>query len=147
VALVRIDVSEGRIASIIRLVTANFIPTSPIFVTLMMETIHSSDTRFLQEPRGTTSQKTAFYIVAAVNTSNLRWSEGVSVRVLRRILRLKRDEVTKSWRKPHRKELRELHPSPSIIRIIKSRRLRWAGHVTLMGEKRNAYSLLVESRK
>jgi hypothetical protein len=53
------------------------------------------------------------------------------------------DEVTGDWRKLHNKELHDLYPSPSIIRIIKSRRMRWAGHVALMGEKRNAYRLLV----
>jgi hypothetical protein len=48
-------------------------------------------------------------------------------RVLRRIFRLKRDEVTKGWSKLHDEELRDLYSSSSIIRIIKSRRLRWAG--------------------
>jgi hypothetical protein len=51
--------------------------------------------------------------------------------------------VTGEWRKSHNEELRELYSSRSIIRIIKSRRVRWAGHVARMGEKRNAYSLLV----
>jgi hypothetical protein len=51
--------------------------------------------------------------------------------------------VTGEWRKLHNEELRDLYSSPSIIRIIKSRRLRWAGHVARMGEKRNAYRLLV----
>jgi hypothetical protein len=60
-------------------------------------------------------------------------------RVLRRIFGPKRDEVTGEWRN----ELCDLHSSPSIIRIIKSRRLSWAGHVARMGEKRNAYRLLV----
>jgi hypothetical protein len=50
-------------------------------------------------------------------------------RVLRRIFGLKRDEVTGEWRKLHNKELHDLYPSPSIIRIIKSWRMRWAGHV------------------
>jgi hypothetical protein len=54
-------------------------------------------------------------------------------RVLRRIFGLKRDEVTGRWRKLHNEELRDLYPSPSIIRIIKSRRMRWAGHVARMG--------------
>jgi hypothetical protein len=64
-------------------------------------------------------------------------------RVLRRIFGPKRDEVTGEWRKLHDEELRDLYSSPSIIRIIKSRRMRWAGHVARMGEKRNAYRLLV----
>jgi hypothetical protein len=50
-------------------------------------------------------------------------------RVLRRIFGHKRDEVTGEWRKLHNEELRDLYSSPSIIRIIKSRRMRWAGHV------------------
>jgi hypothetical protein len=57
-------------------------------------------------------------------------------RVLRRIFGLKRNEVTREWRKLHNKELRELYSSPSIIRIIKSRRMRWAGHVAQMGRRR-----------
>jgi hypothetical protein len=64
-------------------------------------------------------------------------------RVLRRILGPKRDDVTGEWRKLHNGELRDLYSSPSIIRIIKSRRSRWAGHVARMREKRNAYTLLV----
>jgi hypothetical protein len=51
--------------------------------------------------------------------------------------------VTGEWRKLHNEELRDLYSSPSIIRIIKSRRMRWADHVARMGEKRNAYRLLV----
>jgi hypothetical protein len=64
-------------------------------------------------------------------------------RVLRRIFGLKRDEVTGEWRKLHNEELRDLYSSPSVSRIIKSRRIRWTGHVARMGEKRNAYRLLV----
>jgi hypothetical protein len=69
-------------------------------------------------------------------------------RVLRGIFGLKRDEVTGEWRKLHNKELRDLYSSPSIIiiRIIKPRRMRWAGRVARMGEKRNAYRLLVGKR-
>jgi hypothetical protein len=51
--------------------------------------------------------------------------------------------VTGGWRKLHNEELHNLYSSPSIIRIIKSRRMRWAGHVAWMGEKRNVYRLLV----
>jgi hypothetical protein len=68
-------------------------------------------------------------------------------RVLRRIFGPKRDEVTRKWRKLHNEELRDLYSSPSTIRIIKSSRMRWAGHVARMGEKRNAYRLLVGKRE
>jgi hypothetical protein len=54
-----------------------------------------------------------------------------------------RDEVTGKWRKMRNEELHDLHSSQSIIRIINSRRMRWAGHAARMGEKRNAYRLLV----
>jgi hypothetical protein len=63
--------------------------------------------------------------------------------VLRRIFGLKRDEVTGEWRKLHNEELRDLYSSPSVIRIIKSRRMRWSGHVARMEEKRNMYRLLM----
>jgi hypothetical protein len=64
-------------------------------------------------------------------------------RVLRRIFGLKRDEVTGEWRKLHNEELHDLYSSRSIIRILQARRMRWVGHVARMGEKRNAYRLLV----
>jgi hypothetical protein len=64
-------------------------------------------------------------------------------RVLRRIFGPKRVEVTVEWRKLHDEELRDLYSSPSIIRMIKSRRMRWAGHIARMREKRNASWLLV----
>jgi hypothetical protein len=63
--------------------------------------------------------------------------------VLRGIFGPKRDEVTGEWKKLHNKELHNLYSSPSIIRIIKSLRMRWAGHVERMREKRIAYRLLV----
>jgi hypothetical protein len=63
-------------------------------------------------------------------------------RVLRRIFGLKRDEVTEEWRKLHNEELHDMYSWPNIIRIIESRRMRWARHVARMGEKRNAYRLL-----
>jgi hypothetical protein len=68
-------------------------------------------------------------------------------RVLRSIFGPKKEEVTGEWRKFHNGELRDLYSSPSIIRIIKSRRMRWAGHVAGMGEKTNAYRLLWESQR
>jgi hypothetical protein len=64
-------------------------------------------------------------------------------RVLRRIFGPKRDEVMGEWRKLHNVKLCDLYSSSSIIRIIKSRRIRWVGHVVRMGDKRTAYTLLV----
>jgi hypothetical protein len=64
-------------------------------------------------------------------------------RALRRIFGTKRDRVTGGWRKLHNEELHNVYSSPSIIRIIKCRRMRWAGHVARMGEKRIVYSLSV----
>jgi hypothetical protein len=63
-------------------------------------------------------------------------------RVLRRIFGLKRDEVTADWRQLHNEELHNLYSSPNLIRMIKSRKTRWAGHVARMGEKTNAYRVL-----
>jgi hypothetical protein len=62
-------------------------------------------------------------------------------RVLRRIFGPKRDEMTGEWRKLHNEELHNLYSSPNIIRMIKSRRMRWARHIARMGEKRNAYRI------
>ncbi|KAJ4450327.1 hypothetical protein ANN_01747 [Periplaneta americana] len=64
-------------------------------------------------------------------------------KVLRKIFWAKRDEVTGVWRKLHNTELHALYSPPDIIRNIKSRRLRWAGHVARMGESRNAYRVLI----
>jgi hypothetical protein len=64
-------------------------------------------------------------------------------RVLRGIFGPKRDEVTGEWRKLHSRELHNLYSSPDIIRLIKSRRMRWAGHVARMGEGRSVYRVLV----
>jgi hypothetical protein len=64
-------------------------------------------------------------------------------RVLRRIFGPKREEVTGEWRKLHNEELRDLYSSLGIIRMIKSRRMRWVSHVAQMGEKRGGYILLM----
>ncbi|KAJ4436737.1 hypothetical protein ANN_16869 [Periplaneta americana] len=64
-------------------------------------------------------------------------------KILRKIFGAKRDEVTGEWRKLYNTELHALYSSPDIIRNIKSRRLRWAGHVARMGESRNEYRVLV----
>jgi hypothetical protein len=64
-------------------------------------------------------------------------------RVLRRIFGRKRDEVTGKWRKLHNEELNGLYSLPNIVRLIKSRRMEWAGHVARMGEGRGVYRVLV----
>jgi len=64
-------------------------------------------------------------------------------RVLRRVFEPKRDEVTGEWRKLHNEELNDLYFSPNIVRVIESRRIRWAGHVVRMGERRCVYGVLV----
>ena len=64
-------------------------------------------------------------------------------KVLRRIFGPRRDEVTGDWRRLYNEELNDLYSSPSIVQEIKSRRMRWAGHVAHMGEERGVYRLLV----
>jgi len=63
--------------------------------------------------------------------------------VLRRIFGHRRDEVTGNWRRLHNEELNDLYSSPNIVRVIKSRRMRWAGHVAHIGEERGVYRVLV----
>ena len=63
--------------------------------------------------------------------------------VLRRIFGPRREEVTGEWRRLHNEELNDLYYSPNIVRVIKSRRMRWAGHVARMGEERVVYRVLV----
>ena len=65
--------------------------------------------------------------------------------MLRRIFGPKRDEVTGEWRRLYNKELYALYSSPDIIRLIKSRRLRWAGHIARVEERRGACMVLVEN--
>ena len=64
-------------------------------------------------------------------------------RVLRRVFGPKRDEVTGEWRKLHNEELDDLYSLPNIVRVVKSRRIRWAGHVARMGEDRGVHRVLV----
>ena len=64
-------------------------------------------------------------------------------KVLRKIFGAKKDQITGEWRKLHIGELHALYSSPNIIRSLKSRRLRWAGHVARMEQFRNAYRVLV----
>ena len=70
----------------------------------------------------------------------LRVSENM---VLRRIFGPRRDEVTGEWRRLHNEELNDLYCSPNILRVIKSRRMTWAGHVARMGEESGVYRVLV----
>jgi hypothetical protein len=76
-------------------------------------------------------------------TWSLTLGEEHTLRVLRRIFGPKTDDVTGVWRKLHNEEIHNLHSSPIIIRMIKSRRMRWAGHVARTGEKSNVYRILV----
>jgi len=66
--------------------------------------------------------------------------------VLRRIFGPRRDEVMGEWRKLYNEELNDLYCSPNIVRVIKWRRMRWAGHVARMGEEREVYKVLVGKR-
>ena len=63
--------------------------------------------------------------------------------MLRRIFGRKRDEVTGEWRRLHIEELNDVYSSPNIIRVIKLRRMRWAGHVACTGERRGVHRVLV----
>ena len=63
--------------------------------------------------------------------------------MLRRIFGPRRDEVTGDWRRLHNEEINDLYSSPNIVRVIKSRRMGWAGHVARMGEERGVYRVLV----
>jgi hypothetical protein len=65
-------------------------------------------------------------------------------RVLRRIFEPRRDEVTGEWRKLHNEELNDLYPSPNIVRVIKSKRMRWAVHAARVGESRDVYRVCLE---
>jgi hypothetical protein len=67
--------------------------------------------------------------------------------MLRRIFGPKSEEMAGGWRRLHTEGLHKLYTSPNIIRVIKSRRMRWVGHVALMGEMRNAYQILVGKRE
>jgi hypothetical protein len=82
-------------------------------------------------------------VLYGCETWSLTLREEHRLRVLRRIFGAKRDEVTGGWRKLHNEELHGLYSSSSIVRVIKARGMRWAGHVAHMGEVRGAYNILV----
>ena len=63
--------------------------------------------------------------------------------VLRRVFGPRRDEVTGEWRKLHNEDFRDLYSLPNIVRVVKSKRMRWAGHVSRMGEGRGVHRVLV----
>jgi hypothetical protein len=67
--------------------------------------------------------------------------------VLRRIFGPKSDEVTAEWIRLYNEELNDLYSSPNIIRVIKLRKMRWAGHVARMREERSTYRILVEEKE
>jgi len=80
------------------------------------------------------------WLLTLRNERKLRVFENM---VLRRIFEPKRDEVMGEWRRLHNEELNDLYSSPNIVWVIKSRRMRWAGHVACVGEERGAYSVLL----
>jgi len=82
-------------------------------------------------------------VLYGCETWSLTLREERKLRVLRRILGPRRDEVTGEWRRLHNEELNDLYSSPNIVWMIKSRRMRWAGHVARMDEERGVYRVLV----
>jgi len=86
-------------------------------------------------------------ILYGFEISSLTFREECRLRVfdnrVLRVFRSKRDEVTGEWKKLHNEELRDLYSLPNIVRVVKSRRMRWAWHVARMGERRGVHMVLV----
>jgi hypothetical protein len=78
-----------------------------------------------------------------MNTTDTDWLRVFEIRVLRRIIGPKREKVTGDWRRLHNEELYALYFTPNIIRVMKSTRLKWAGHVARVEESRGAYRVLM----
>ena len=87
-------------------------------------------------------------VLYGCETCSLTFREGRRLRVfenrvLRKVFGPKRDEVTGEWRKLHNEELNDLYSLPNIVRVVKSRRMRWAGHVARLGEDSGVHRVLV----
>ena len=82
-------------------------------------------------------------VLYGCKTWSLTLREERRLRVLRKVFGSKRDEVTGQWRKLHNEELNDLYSLPNIVRVVKSRRMRWAGHVARMEENRVVYRVFV----
>jgi len=82
-------------------------------------------------------------VLYGCETWSLTLREERRLRVLRRVFGSKRDEVTGEWRKLHNEELRDLYSLPNIVWVVKSRRMRWAGHVARVREGRGVHRVLV----
>ena len=78
-------------------------------------------------------------VLYGCETWSLTLREERRLRVFRKVFGPKRDEVTGEWRKLHNEKLNDLYSLPNIVRVIKLRRMRWAGHVARMGEDRGAH--------
>jgi len=82
-------------------------------------------------------------VLYGCETWSLTLREERRLRVLRRVFEPKRCEVTGEWRKLHNEELSDMYYLPNILRVVKSRRMRWAGHVARIGQGRGVYRVLV----
>ena len=117
----------------------------------VIETHHSSPSSVDGKNKCTYSSASRYtfmmWIVATFTWSLTLWEERklrvFENTVLRRIFGPRRDEVTGEWRRLHYEELNDLYTSPNIVRVIKSRIMRWAGYVARMGEERGVYRVLV----
>jgi hypothetical protein len=75
------------------------------------------------------------------------YTDGIRVQGSQESIWAKRDEIIGGWSKLHNKELHDLYSSPNIVRMLKSRRMRWAGYVARIGEKKNTHGVLMEKPK